>query len=206
MTQVPTVGHAILCPKCGYDLRATALGGACPECGLPVRTVVDGIRVEGKYLVVRDEAALPARCVKTNESVEDKPITKTFYWSHPAWALLILVNLLLALIVIMIVRKKCRLSYYLTRTQKAKQRNRMLIAIGSLLVGLVGGLAAVVNEYWIIACIGLGLFLLGLVLIVAWSGPIKITKMRNGEFWIKGCDRTFLDSLENDMYAGITPV
>ena len=27
----------IRCARCGYDLSGSALGGACPECGLPVQ-------------------------------------------------------------------------------------------------------------------------------------------------------------------------
>ena len=33
-------GEALACARCGYDLRATAREGVCPECGAPVAEAV----------------------------------------------------------------------------------------------------------------------------------------------------------------------
>ena len=186
----------IPCPQCGYDLRATALGGACPECGLLVQAMQAGIRVDGRHLVIRPDTTLPNRCIKTNEPVEHPPRTKTLYWAHPAWLLLILVNIIVLLIVYLLVQKKCRVTFSISRAQRDRIRARTTV---SLLVLVAGVAAIVVGAFqqepivWVICGI-IGAFI-GLILTFIVSRPLHVAKEKNGEFWIAGCGKEFLDSI-----------
>ncbi len=186
----------IPCAQCGYDLRGTAMGGVCPECGLRVLATRGGLRVEGNRLIVRSGQVLPPRCIKTNEPLDNQPITRTLYWSHPAWLLLILVNLLVLLIVYFAVRKRCRITYFLS-PQMRKRRQRWLLAwLCVWVAGIAVIVASVGMENGIIALVGVVTFLVGLIGLFACGNTLTITGHRDGEFWIKGCGPAFLAVLD----------
>ena len=172
------------------------MGGACPECGLLVQAIQAGIRVDGRRLVIRSDTTLPSRCIKTNEPVDHPPKTKTLYWAHPAWLLLILVNILILLIVYLLVQKKCRLTFSISRAQQDRIRARTLV---SWLVLIVGVAAIAVGAFqngpavWII--FGVPSMVAGLVSAFIVSRPLHVAKEKDGEFWIAGCGKEFLDSI-----------
>lgn len=195
MTSVSLVERSIPCAQCRFDLRGTAAGTACPECGLPVIATLGGMRVDGARLVVRPGAVLPARCVKTNVPVSAKPVTKTFYWMHPGWLFTLLLGLLILLIVYLIVRKPCRFTYFISPESKRRSMLRQLAALGTAMLGIVAFVTGAINELgWIMAGGGIA-FLTGLILLVIFSNVLQVTKARDGEFWIKGCGPEFLESI-----------
>ena len=187
--------QAIPCPQCGYDLRATALGGSCPECGLLVQAVRSGIRVDGRYLVVRSGAVLPARCIKTNELVEQAAVNKTFYWVNPAWLLLILASPLALLVVYLVVRKECHITFSMSRSERRKVWTRTtasLLVFGAAVAATIVGVAEAEVG---LAVAGIVCLFPGLVMAIVFANPIGVAKAKNDEFWIKGCGRDFLDSI-----------
>ena len=192
--------RAILCSRCGHDLRATALGGSCPECGLSVQAVRLGARVEGRRLIVQTGVVLPRRCVGTNAPVEQPGIHKTFRWAHPAWGLLILATVVLV-VLYPFIRKECRITYFMSRSERLRiwlgtgvSQLVFIAAVVALIVGIVEPRMALMLP----AVVGL---LGGAVMMRGFANPIRVVKAQNGEFWIKGCGKDFLESIraETDL-------
>jgi hypothetical protein len=175
-------------------------------------------RREGKFVVVRTGAVLPARCVKTNEQVEEYNAAKPrqLMWV-PLWArlspslggLLLLLavwrtpnrasvtflggavlTIVVAGFLSLIVQKRLNVTYALNRRQR-----RWRLAVQSVAAGC--GIGA----WFLFEANGtdsMGFFVLigGFLLVGALQHPLRITRHRDGEFWLKGASPAFLDSLE----------
>lgn len=165
---------------------------------VPVAEGVSNARADGKYVVVPvANPKLPARCVKTNApvtSTESKH--KTLYWYPPLLALTILLNLLIFFILYLIFRKKIAIDIPISAAGRKIVRNHAFIAWGAVLLGLVC-LVIAIAEPTLVA-----LFLLTAPLIIGGLvyGAFKATllraaKLRNGEVWLAGASREFVESL-----------
>ena len=110
------------------------------------------------------EVRLPARCIHCNAPVEGKPKKKDIYWHHPAIYLSILAALLIYVILVLVLRKKVRLYYYMC--PRHKNRRRLHIAVAWLLV------------------LGLpGLYLLGFYLQNGWFALAGVISLFAGLFY-----------------------
>ena len=187
---------AYQCRQCGYDLRGTALGGSCPECGLAVITQFRGVRVDKQCLVVKSGVILPPRCVKTNVLVEGKPRKKTLTWAHPAWLLLFLVNIIVGLIVYALVQKKCKIQFSLCDEERLKYRKRAWMIAALILAAFGFGAGAIATEEYLLFIPCAVLVFSGLLFAIVAGAPIRLTRARGEEFWVKGCGPEFLQSFE----------
>lgn len=153
--------------------------------------------VDGDCLVVRSGAVLPNRCVRTNQPtsfMEER--RQTLYWA-PSWiAILILLNLLILAIVYFVVRKACDITYSESQELRSARRTRVLITslvCVALFVGMIAGIGYESAGVMIVTIFGL---LVGLItLLVVARGPIRPVKHKNGEFWLRGFSREYLDQL-----------
>jgi hypothetical protein len=82
---------------------------------------------------------LPPPCVKCGAPADGKPVTKTFYWHHPALYLLIVVALLIYAIVAMIVRKSIRLTVPLCARHAQRRSAAVTLAWVIPLAGAADG-------------------------------------------------------------------
>jgi len=145
---------------------------------------------EGDKLVCRPDGVLPARCVKCNQPAEQPMKVRTLYWHHPAWYLLILINIVVYAIVALIVRRKATVALGLCEGHRRRRTRFLWIGWGGFILGLalmVGGGAYVV----------IGLVLILVAITAGLSGarlvyPQRITKE---EVRLKGCDQSFLDTI-----------
>lgn len=192
--------QAVPCVGCQFDLRATLISEVCPECGLAA-SLSQPQRVDGDRLVVRSGAVLPRRCVKTNVAVPGKQTTTTLHYMHPAWGVTILFGPLGLLIVYLIVRQPCRCTYSIS--PRARRRRGALqaalgvvpiIGLGLMVVGPSMGRGGV-NAIWVGGVI---LLIAGLFAYVAVRHVLRVTRTRNGEFWIKGFGKEFLASMDTE--------
>jgi len=174
-------------------------------------------RRDGKFVVVRTGAVLPARCVKTNEPIEmqDESKERQLVWV-PLWARLspclgiplpfvMLMNpkvtsvgmyasipiILIGAFLGLAFQKRMKVTYALQR----RERRWRLAVQGVAVAGGIGGwfLSQAYNTdspAGFFALIGGGL-LVGL-----FHHPLRVARYRDGEFWIKGCSSEFLDSLD----------
>jgi hypothetical protein len=96
--EVIQLNQSWVCAQCKPIFLQRLSEGAAPS-GV-------GIWRQGRRLVTRSETPFPDRCVKCNAPANGFRLKRVLYWSHPAYLLLLLCNLLILLIVYLIVRKK----------------------------------------------------------------------------------------------------
>jgi len=150
-----------------------------------------GVWRDGKVLVVRQDATLPARCVKCGEPAEPGKIRK-LYWHHPAIYALVIFWVLIYIIVAMIFRKNVSVNPSLCPAHL--KRRRVAIALGW--AGGLAGLAAVVtgmgSDNCLVGLLG-GLLLLGSVLGSFMVARILYPETIDKEYArLRGCGENFL--------------
>jgi hypothetical protein len=153
------------------------------------------MRVDGKSLVVKSPAELPPRCIKTNEPVDAQAITKTIHYAPPWVYVLFLIHILIGLLVYVLVRKACRITYYMTEDQRSKYWYRGLATWLILLGGFAMIFVALARQSPMLGVLSGLLILGGLVYAAIATNSVSIAKHRDGEFWIRGCGPDFLRSV-----------
>ena len=98
-----------------YAPSAASLAGA------EVRVGARLWRLEKLLIMARDDGDLPNRCVKCNEAAEEPTKTRTLYWHHPGFYVVLLINIIAYVIVALIARKKAKLSPGLCARHKQKR-------------------------------------------------------------------------------------
>ena len=154
---------------------------------------------DGDFLVVRDGAELPHVCVRTNApAAEDswrKKVTMT--WCSPWVFLLILIHFLVAIIVMVIIQKKAKVTYCLSAAARASIVRKRSIGFVLLMTAIALIVAAIKwnNDYSLYCGLGSVALLIGSLVFFAIANPVKAVKSRDGWFRIKGCSREFLATL-----------
>ncbi len=156
---------------------------------------------DDKYLVVSNHAELPHRCVLTNQPVAPdgwrKPVA--IAWTPPWVFVTLLAGALVALILILVLQKKAKVTYSLSPEGRGRIQKKKMV--GWLM--LLGAIALIVGGFNVPEGSGLTVFaMLGGILVIVVSliffsiaNPVKAVKFRDGWFRLKGCSPEFLDSL-----------
>lgn len=157
---------------------------------------------DGKFLVFRDRAELPLRCLINGEDVTPDAWRqrKQIVW-NPPWVFIGLIGGILPLLLFMLLaQKKAHVVYSLGQKARSRIRNRKLLGGAFLLVafGLIiaaglsqMGTGAYSGTLVLVALIPL---FIGIV-ILALASPIKAGGHRKGWLKLKGVSPTFLDAL-----------
>ena len=148
----------------------------------------------GKHLIIMRNGRLPYRCVKCNAQADAKPITKRYYWHHPAWYLLIFVALLIYAVVALCIRKDMKLIIPMCKQHRQKRMINTLIWVGALLLSLVLLIAAIAAESgpMLLAC--LFFFLGGLIYGIVVSQLLKPQFMDDYVGKFSGANRDYLQN------------
>lgn len=129
------------------------------------------ITVDGRYLILRNGAVLPSRCVVTNkptQSAADR-FWRVFEWA-PSFRPVLR-------------RGRCRVSYCVHRDQRLTHyRNRFLFGFTLL---LIAWLALGNFVWWFSLLIPVNMF-------GTPVDPLRVRSMKNGYFWIEGCSEDYL--------------
>jgi len=163
--------------------------------------------VEGEFIVCRNPTVLPRRCIKTNQ--EDEAIKRTtckFTWTHQAVFVSVLLSPLLLLILYLALSKKCEIAYGINPKQSRLLKTYNMLGIFTILGGgLIGifGISTLSAFDWPaisigITLIGLAVFFTGCVLNHK-SAPLRIMKVWNGWFYLKGASREYLAQISEDQ-------
>lgn len=182
----------ILCPMCSETIEASAT--ICPFC----RENFVGVWRDGNTLVMKKDAVLPDRCVKSNLPAETH-LPRDLSW-HSSWLfLLVLLNILIYVIVALIVRKTAKIEIGLTDLWAKKRRNAILIAWLLVLAGLgtiVGGFATLQGDAPLITLLGgIVVMILGAVWGIVRARLVTVTKIDDEYIWLKGVCPEYLDEL-----------
>ncbi|QJE97000.1 hypothetical protein [Luteolibacter luteus] len=155
---------------------------------------------DGELLVIRDGAELPPRCVHTNQEVDAKGWRKLrpLAWTPPWIFVFIFFGLLPFLLLSIVLQKKAKITYSLSKDARGRLAKKRLVALGVMLAGigvafiggsLLNGDAAVMPIF-----AGIVIALGGLIGSLMFN-PVTVKKYKDGWFSLKGCSPEFLDSL-----------
>lgn len=208
---------AASCSVCGRQVGSDNLiellgRRVCAECKprtvQAMREGVAGIALnngmawqDGKKLVTRDEAALPARCCKCNAPASDQPLKRKLYWHPPGYYWLILVGviarigILLYIIVAIFVRKRATVHVYLCPTHYRRRKLLLIVGWTAFAVGFIGVMiGAVTKTLWLTLFCPL-LLVVSLVARIMGGRVLTASRIKDGVVWIKGAGKDFLASL-----------
>ena len=160
---------------------------------------------DGNVLVMHKQSAFLNCCVKCGQPSDGRVWRHKYYWHHPAFALLVLVNILVYAIVAMCVRQKAEVILYLCERHRRRRfwgvTLGWLFALGGL-GGLIGGAIFAANarraDEWIGGMIALGGFVLLIAAIIvgfAIAPVLRPKKMDKEYAWFKGAGADYLAQL-----------
>jgi len=156
----------------------------------------EGVKRDGKWIVMPVGGDLPPRCVKCNATADEPTKQRKVQWHHPAIYLVLLFNIIVYAIVAAIVSKRIKVSPGLCEQHKARRRNAILYAwlgiVGSIVLPIVFGSEEYAGE-WIFFCIVL--FLGSCVMGIVRSRVLYAKKIDDYSARLGGAGPQFLDSL-----------
>lgn len=152
-------------------------------------------RYKKVLIMARDDGDLPNRCVKCNDEAVEPTRTRTVYWHHPGFYLVLLINIIAYAIVALIARKTAKVSPGLCATHKQKRQLGLWIGWGGFVLCFIGTFAAFGND-----SPGLGsLFLLAtlgsIIAGMVMSRIVYARKIDDRYVQLKGCGEAFLAGL-----------
>ena len=172
-------------------------------------SVVGDLFRNGKFLVCRDRAELPMRCLINGEAVTADAWRKRKQISwNPPWIFIgILGGILPILILMLIAQKKAHIVYSLGQRARSRMRNRQLIGLGVLVVFgllLAAGISKTGNDSNGGGLMVASLFtlILGLIILITAS-PLKTSGYRKGWFKMKGVSHDLLNELPEGDWKSI---
>ncbi len=170
--------------------RADVNAGAGGEYAAP-----GGFWCSGSMLVARHGAVLPARCVRCNAEVQESLKKRRFYWHHPVWFALVLLNVFIYLVAALIVRRHADVTFALCAAHR-KQRNRgIFLGLGGVLLSLGLLIVGIANDQGVLILIALLAFLVAIVVSIAKGRTLTPVRIDKAVAQFKGCGEAFLASL-----------
>jgi DNA-directed RNA polymerase subunit RPC12/RpoP len=207
---VPSLQGGV-CAECGRSFPPGELiplnrSWVCAQCkpiflqrmseGADPSGAAGGLWRTAKQLVTQSGTPFPDRCVKCNAPVTGYRLKRVLYWQHPAYYLLILINLLVCLIVVMIVRKKAILNVGVCETHRAVRRRAIVIGwiggLGGPALAIGGGIAL---QSWWPVLFGTLVFFAAIIYAAVKAPMVSAAKITGENVWLKGVHRDFLAGL-----------
>jgi len=174
----------------------------------PMAAVSYGVWRDGNQIVASKGATLPPACVKCNGTEDLKSYRRTYSWHHPAWALLVLVAVLLYIVVALALRKSGPLTYSLCR----RHRKRRAMALLWMWIGILGSFAVMfvgcsmtterqenLQIGIVLGCIGV--FLASLILGIIFARILTPKKIDDRFLYLSGACPEFLNTLPDAGFS-----
>ncbi len=183
--------QTILCPMCSEDVSAEAK--TCPH----GHENLTGVWREKMQLVMRKDAQLPNRCVKSNHPAETH-LQCHLSWL-PAWTLMTnALTPITYIIVALIFKKTASVEIGLTNKWAAKRRTATVVCwLGGVIgIGCMLGGSALPKDAEALTLVG-GLTILGGSVIygICNTNMVTAVKMTDDHIWLKGVCEDYLDEL-----------
>ena len=155
---------------------------------------------DGDFLMIRDGADLPMRCIHTNQEVGEGGWRKRkqVAWT-PQWIFIfIFFGVLPLLLLSILLQKKAKLTYSLSQDARDRLLKKRFTALGVMLVGIgiaFAGGTVIHGDFTALAIfVGVVVALGGLIGSLMFN-PVTVKKHKDGWFTLKGCSPEFLNSL-----------
>ncbi|MGE0606587.1 MAG: hypothetical protein AB7O62_05615 [Pirellulales bacterium] len=165
----------------------------------------DGIWRDGKQLLTHRQAILPDICVKTNLPAEGGRLPRNLSWHSPWFALLILFNLLIYLVVALIVTKRAKIEIGISQAARRRRRKGILIGLGIALLGVaipfvVGVAFGTDGPFAASLAVGMLIFIVGLIVAAKFAAVVSAAKITDTHIWLNGVHPDYLARLP--IFAG----
>lgn len=169
--------------------------------GLPQVAAAGDFFRDGKFLIFRDLAELPPRCLVSGEEVtaDGWRKRKRILWSPPWVFIGLLFGALPTWILILVFQRKAHIVYSLGQKARSRIRNRQLLGTGCLIAFVVIVVAAgtrrdIGSHPEIVVPLSIITLILGMIFLMT-STPFKANGHRKGWFRMKGVSPDLLDGL-----------
>jgi hypothetical protein len=150
---------------------------------------------DGKMLMVRKDAILPDRCLKCNEPAEGFQFKRSLRWASPYYALLILVNLILYILVYVVVSRRGTVTVGICPVHRRKRKRAILAGWLAALAG-IGSLflTGVVPDTMMVIPIIAGAFLIlaGLIGGIIGSPVLVPARIDKHFIWLRKVSPAYL--------------
>jgi len=150
---------------------------------------------EGKVLILQRDGDLPSRCVKCNDEADAPTKSRTLYWHHPGYYLLLLINVILYVIVALIARKRVKVSPGLCVAHKQRRARGVMIGWGGLIVGLLALFFSAANDMPGLTVVAILALLATVIAGLLMARVVYATRIDKKFVRIKGCGEEFLATL-----------
>lgn len=184
------------CPMCGKSIRVAAR--ICRFCGEPQYDMAggDGAWRDGTLLVMRKNAELPYRCIKSNEPAAGW-LSRTLYWHHPALYLLLLLGpaYLIAMPFFQhSVRFRMALSQQYSHHRFCRLMTSWTMVLGAVALSITAatGLTALSPVLVVVGACGV---LPAILFAADVYEPLTPAKMSRNFVWLNGVHRDYLATL-----------
>ena len=104
-----------------------------------------GLWRQGRTLVMHKQAALPDRCVKSNEPAGGYRLRRQLSWHHPAIFLSVLIGLLIYVVLAVVLSKRATIHIGLSERWRRKRRRRILVG---WMLALAGFILLALGLFW----------------------------------------------------------
>jgi len=154
---------------------------------------------ENRQFVLAKDTELPDRCVKCNQPANGWRLKRTLYYHHPAFYLLIIINLLIYAVVAICVRKRATIHVGLC----PRHRSARIWTVTGCWLAVVAGIALIAfglsdsntTAGPVATSIGI-LMILGAIVVGLLKGStVSAGRIDEAHVWVRGGRRPFLDSL-----------
>lgn len=154
-----------------------------------------GVWRSGNILVMHKNALLPDRCIKCNSPTHGSHLKRKLSWHNPALALLAFMGLLPYLIAVLIASKSAKVDIGLCQTHIKRRRAAIFVSWGLLLLGVVGVILGIGEEYIVYGYIGAALVLTSIVYASVEAQLVTVSKIDDNYIWLKRINKYYLAQL-----------
>lgn len=165
----------------------------------------EGVWRKGNLLIMRKDAVLPDRCVKTNQPAYGRRIRMRFNWCHPLALLGLFLWLVGAMVLYFIFRQTAVVELGVSESVHSRRRSFELGGTLAFCAGILMMFSPALLPYPIdispfVALSGLILLIGGLVVAQLGSTLITAKRITRDHVWLKGVHPDYLDMLAEWPY------
>lgn len=141
---------------------------------------------QGDELVVRKGTVLPDRCIATGVPTGGNAVTKELTWVPP-WVgvLFVLISPIIGLVVMLIVRKKGSLTYFVTPEVQSKRKTGVFVGLGLILGSIALFFLGATTEMVAVFLLAFCMFLAGIIVAAVLGAPFKLAKIDQDHIYLK---------------------
>lgn len=163
-----------------------------------------GFRIIGSHLMCSKTVELPEICIVTGSTTDLVRIRRKLSWS-PRWLLLVLlISPILMVLIYLLIRRRCHVTWSMSRKLVRKLWGRFFLGLGLLVVGIpaIVVLSDALGFYDAAVYTVLAMIVGSIILILMSGYPLKVQRQESGTiFWLTGYSMRFIQAVSQTQSA-----